>query len=420
MFERHDGLARRGRSFVMKKQPFRVLKGGGVTSPRGFLASGIRCGIKRARRTDFAMIASETTAVACGVFTTNQIKAAPVRVSMGNIRHQKARAIVANSGNANACTGVAGIADAKETAALAANALGCPATELLVCSTGRIGRRLPMDKIRVGVMRGFHALSRKGGAKAAQAIMTSDTIRKEIAVSFSVGGRRVTIGACAKGAGMIDPNMATMLCFVTTDAVIDARTLNRCLREAVDESFNRITVDGDMSTNDTVLMLANGHAGNPALRGYHPELPRFQQALCFALKELAQKIVSDGEGITRVIEVAVTGAASGLDARRAADAIARSCLVKTAWAGGDPNWGRLMAALGYSGARVREELVDICFDGVSAVRGGQSGRCPEARLRASVRKPRFKITINLHIGDAEYTVYTTDLTAAYVRLNMGE
>ncbi len=404
----------------MRKMSFRVVKGGGVTSPKGFLASGVRCGIKRARRTDFAMIASETTAVACGVFTTNQIKAAPVRVSMGHIRQQKARAIVANSGNANACTGVAGIADAKETAALAARVLGCPPSQLLVCSTGRIGRRLPMDKVRAGILRGFHALSRKGGARAAGAIMTSDTMRKEIAVSFSVGGRRVTIGACAKGAGMIDPNMATMLCFVTTDAVIDGRTLNRCLREAVDDSFNRITVDGDMSTNDTVLMLANGHAGNPALRGYHPQLPRFQQALDFVLKELAQKIVSDGEGVTRVVEVAVVGAASMLDARRAADAVANSALVKTAWAGGDPNWGRLMAALGYSGARVREELVDICFDGVSAVRGGQIGRCPEARLKASVRKPRFKVMINLHLGEGEYTVYTTDLTVSYVRFNMGE
>ncbi|MCC6356128.1 MAG: bifunctional glutamate N-acetyltransferase/amino-acid acetyltransferase ArgJ [Verrucomicrobiae bacterium] len=404
----------------MRKTVFRVVKGGGVTSPKGFRASGVRCGIKRARRPDFAMIASDTTAVASGVFTTNQIKAAPVRVSMGHIRGQKARAIVANSGNANACTGVEGIADAKETAALTARVLGCSASQLLVCSTGRIGRRLPMEKIRQGILKAFHALSRSGGASAARAIMTSDTARKEIAVSFLIGGRRVTIGACAKGAGMIDPNMATMLCFVTTDAVIDARTLNRCLREAVDESFNRITVDGDMSTNDTVLMLANGASGNPPLRGYHPELPRFQQALNHVLKDLARKIVSDGEGVTRVVEVAVTGAASQLDARRAAVAVAKSTLVKTAWAGGDPNWGRLMAALGYSGARVREELVDICFDGVSAVRGGQLGRCPESRLKASVSKPRFKVMINLHLGEGEHTVYTTDMTVEYVRLNMSE
>ncbi len=404
----------------MRRMSIRVVKGGGVTSAKGFLAAGVRCGLKRARKPDFAMIASEGTAVASGVFTTNQIKAAPVRVSMGHIRNRKARAIIANSGNANACTGVEGIADAKETTVLAGRLLGCPATQLLVCSTGRIGRRLPMDKIRTGTLKAFHALSREGGARAAQAIMTSDTGRKEVAVTFMVGGRRVTIGACAKGAGMIDPNMATMLCFVTTDAVIDGRTLDRCLREAVDESFNRITVDGDMSTNDTVLMLANGAAGNPPLRSYHPQLPRFQQALNHVLVDLARKIVADGEGTTRVIEVAVSGAASGLDAKRAADAVARSALVKTAWAGGDPNWGRIMAALGYSGARVREELVDICFDGISAVRGGQPGRCPEARLRATVRKPRFKVTINLHLGEGEYTVYTTDLTVDYVRLNMSE
>lgn len=404
----------------MKLKKFTLVKQGGVTTPQGFVSSGVSANIKKNRKLDLALIVSEIPAVAAGTFTTNQVKAAPVHVSMEHLKNDSSRAILANSGNANACTGIQGIGDAKEMTNLAAMMLGCREKEVFVCSTGRIGRLLPMEKVRQGISRAIKNLSHEGGYLTAKAIMTSDTVEKEIAVRLKIGGKIVHIGACAKGAGMIDPTMATMLCFITTDAAIDRKTLNRCLHNAVDQSFNSICVDGDMSTNDTVLMLANGLAKNPVLRSYHPELETFQAALNFVTKELAKKIVLDGEGVSKFVTVAIKGAANGRDAKLAAESISRSCLVKTSWAGNDPNWGRLMAALGYSSARIREELVDIYYDGLLVVRNGKQIDYPTTKLKRIVSKPNFQITIHLHLGESEYTLYTTDLTEAYVKFNLSE
>jgi glutamate N-acetyltransferase/amino-acid N-acetyltransferase len=404
----------------MKKIPYQVIPDGSVTTPAGFSASGICAGIKKKGKRDLAIIASHGPAIAAGVFTTNQVKAAPVQVSMNHVKGGKARAIVANSGNANACTGVQGISDAKETAGLAALLLGCKDTEILICSTGRIGRPMPMPVIRKGVRAAVKNLSDDAGHDVARAIMTSDSRPKEIAVSLEIDGKTVHVAACAKGAGMIDPMMATMLCFVTTDAVIDRRTLNRCLREAVDQSFNCICVDGDMSTNDTVLALASGTAGNHVLRSYHRKLEAFQSALNHVTLEMAKAIVLDGEGVTRFVEISIQGASTHQEARVAAETISVSMLNKSAWCGGDPNWGRLMASLGYADIRLKEELVDIYYDGLLAVRHGRATSCPVERLRKIVNKPAFQITINLNLGSGCHKVYTTDLTEEYVRLNKSE
>jgi glutamate N-acetyltransferase/amino-acid N-acetyltransferase len=395
---------------------------GGVTAARGFLAGSVYCGIKASNssRPDLALIHSPQPTVAAGTFTTNRVKAAPVRVSMMNLRSNDVRAIIANAGNANACTGVAGLECAKRMTAATAAALGLRERQVLVCSTGRIGVPLPIEKMEASIATLPAACSPTGSHAAACAIMTSDTRPKEIAVEFSIDGQTVRLGGIAKGAGMIDPNMATMLCFLTTDAVIDKKLLQRALSVSVEQSFNRITVDGDMSTNDTVLMLANGAAANKPLRYTQPAFKLFQRALDHVTKHLARMIVEDGEGVTKFVEVHVHGAASLTDARRAAEAVANSALVKCAWFGNDPNWGRLMDAIGYSGAKLREELVDIYYDGVLAVKGGIASKTPFAKLQEIVAAPRFAVCIDLHQGSAEYSVYTTDLSVDYVKLNMGE
>ncbi|NCZ53636.1 MAG: bifunctional ornithine acetyltransferase/N-acetylglutamate synthase [Verrucomicrobia bacterium] len=299
-------------------------------------------------------------------------------------------------------------------------ALRCKPQEVLVCSTGRIGVPLPIRKVLRGIRNCARILKPGRGSVAARAIMTSDTVRKEGAVRLSLGGRRVVIGAMAKGAGMIHPNMATMLCVVTTDAAVDRATLVRVTSEAVEQSFNRISVDGDMSTNDTVLVLANGAAGNRPLKSYDADMGKFAAALKMVMLEMAKKIVGDGEGMTRVIELAVTGAATEADAKKMAEAVVRSALVKTSWHGGDPNWGRIMGAIGASGARMREELVDIHYDGVAAVRGGVAAATPMGRLRAAARRSRVAIQVNLNLGKGSYAMLTTDLSEKYVRINLGE
>jgi len=394
-----------------------LVRKGGVTSALGFQAAALASGIKKKGKKDLALIVSTAPAQVAGVFTLNQVKAAPVRLCMRHVRNGAARAIVVNSGNANACTGVQGINNACEMAAIAAEALGVKKTEVLVCSTGRIGVQMPMPKVKRGIIRAVKRLATEEGTQAAKAIMTSDTRRKEIAVRFKIDGRKVTIGGMAKGAGMIHPNMATMLAFITTDAQIDKPTLKRCLEESVERTFNRISVDGDMSTNDTVLVLANGLAGNHPLKSYHRQLGLFQQALDFVAKRLAQMIVEDGEGASKIVEVAIKGARNHSDAKAAAEAIGRSMLVKTSWCGGDANWGRLMDAIGYSSARIREELVEIYYNGVLAVANGQPSRTPLARLLKVVRKPNFAITVHLHSGHGEYNLLTTDLTERYVEIN---
>ncbi|MES2569886.1 MAG: bifunctional glutamate N-acetyltransferase/amino-acid acetyltransferase ArgJ, partial [Verrucomicrobiota bacterium] len=380
------------------------------------------CGIKasNADRPDIALIYSPQPTVAAGTFTTNKVKAAPVRISAINLRSPDVRVIIANSGNANACTGIGGIENAKRMTRATAAALGLKDKQVMVCSTGRIGVPLPIEKMEATIATLPSQLNREGSRAAAEAIMTSDTFPKSVALEIEIDGHRVRIGGIAKGAGMIDPNMATMLCFLTTDAVIDKQLLQQALSVSVEQSFNRITIDGDMSTNDTVIMLANGLAGNPPLRSSTPQLAEFQRALDQITRNLARLIVEDGEGVTKFVEVHVNGAASFSDGRRAAESVAKSTLTKCAWFGGDPNWGRIMDAIGYSGVKMREELVDIYYDGVIAVKGGIASGTPIEKLQEIVAAKRFTITIDLHLGAAEYTVYTTDLSTDYVKLNMGE
>lgn len=395
---------------------------GGVTAPEGFLAGSAYCGIKPTNldKPDLALIASQGPTVAAATFTTNKVKAAPVRVSAAHLRSSDIRAIIANSGNANACTGPVGIEHSKRMALATAQALGLKDRQVLVCSTGRIGVEMPIAKIEETIFNMPSALTADGSLKAATAIMTSDSFAKEVAVEFTLDGHRVRIGGIAKGAGMIDPNMATMLCFITTDAVIGKKEFQKALSIAVEQSFNRITVDGDMSTNDTVLALANGLAGHHTLRPGHAHFTLFQEALNHVTFNLARMIVEDGEGVTKFVEVRIRGAANYQDARKAAEAIANSCLVKCAWFGGDPNWGRIMDAVGYSTAKMREELVDIYYDGMIAVKNGMASNTPFAKLQEVVAKPKFVITVDLHLGSTEYNVFTTDLSTRYVELNMGE
>ncbi len=387
---------------------------GGVCAPAGFLCGSASAGIKNptATRDDVALILSEKRASAAATFTTNKVKAAPVLVSMEHLAGGDIRGVILNSGNANACTGKPGLRDAKKMAAIVAEKMDLSAEQLLICSTGRIGVPLPMDRVKVGLDK--IRLKPKGSLKCAKAIMTSDTYAKEIACRVETAKGVFHIGGIAKGAGMIDPNMATMLCVITTDAVVPQPTLQRALRASVEDSFNRITIDGDMSTNDTVIALANGASG------VRPTQAELVEALNAVGQTLARMIVLDGEGVSKFVEIDLKGAASAEDARRAAEAVANSTLVKCAWAGGDPNWGRIMDALGYCGAELREDKVDIDYDGLSLVRGGLVASTPWKQLRAIAAKKEFQIAINLGLGKFSHTVWTTDLTEEYVRLNLGE
>ena len=398
------------------------IKTGGVTLAKGFLAGAVYAGIKPGNedRRDFALILSEVPAVAAATFTTNKIKAAPVRVSQANLRNGDIRGVLLNSGNANACNGIVGIQHAKRSLKAVARALKLRDQQLLVCSTGRIGVELPIEKMELASALFPASLSKKNSRKVAKAIMTSDTFPKEIAVQVQVGGKVVSIGGIAKGAGMINPNMATMLSVVTTDLAIEKKELQRALSIAVEQSYNRITVDGDMSTNDTVILLANGAAGSSVVTSEHVDFPTFQEGLNFVTRNLARMIVEDGEGVSKFVEVQVNGAATFQDARKVANAIANSTLVKCAWNGEDPNWGRIMDAIGYSTARAREEMIDIYYDGLLAVQNGMKSATPLKLLHKVMKKRKFKVTVDLHLGTAQYIIYTTDLTAEYVELNKGE
>lgn len=395
---------------------------GGVTAAKGFLAGAVFAGIKASNkgREDMALVASEVPAIAAGVFTTNRVQAAPVRVSKAHIRAKLARGVLLNSGNANACTGPCGIAAAKAIAAGAAEVLGCATGQILVCSTGRIGVALPVEKMKAKLPDLAARLSAKNGSAAAKAIMTSDSFAKEYAVEVRAPGGTFRLGGMAKGAGMINPNMATMLCVITTDAKISKGTLQNALHHANERTFNRITVDGDMSTNDTVLALANGAAGGASIKTGTTDHALFVEALNEVCLKLAHMIVRDGEGVSKFVTVQVRGASSLQAARRVAEAVANSTLVKCAWAGNDPNWGRILDAAGYCGVRIREELVDIYYDGVVAVRGGTAAPTPKEKLVAAVSPDKFTVTVDLHQGKAFYTVYTTDLTEKYVELNLSE
>ena len=423
---------------------------GSIVAPKGFLASGVFCDIKRlgtgkgsdkGQKRDLALIVSEVPAMVAGMFTTNQVCAAPVKVCVERVKKGIAQAIVVNSGNANACTGKQGLADAREMTALLARHLHMPAEHVLVGSTGRIGVGMPMTNIRAGINHAVTLLdsSPEGARHAAEAIMTSDTRPKQIAVEFKLRGKTVRLGGICKGAGMIQPGMsadgkrpaalplhATMLCFITTDAAIEAKALQVALREAVAQSFNRITVDGDMSTNDTVLLLANGLAGNRIFGVRSPEFGIFQTALTHVCLELAKMIVRDGEGVHRIVTVRVNGAKSVRDADAAARAVANSALVKTSWHGGDPNWGRVLDALGYSPARVVEEKVDIGYSAPGSrkilwsLERGQPAKATFGNLCAAVAPKEFDLHIHLHLGQAGALIYAADLTEEYVNFNKGD
>ena len=401
--------------------PFTRIKGG-VGAPQGFLTSAVSCGIKNpaAERLDLALIYSEKPCSSAGTFTTNRVKAAPVKVSQSNLRKGDLRAIIANSGNANACTGVQGITDANAMCDGVAKPLGLKRAEIGVCSTGVIGLPMPMVRIDPKFDALVSKLGPKNGADVAAAIITSDTHPKEVAISFDLGDHRVRIGGCVKGAGMISPSMATMLCFITTDANIGTEELRKSVLECVEESFNRITIDGDMSTNDTVLVLANGASGAPAPRRNDARCKQFRQALKWVMLELAKAVVRDGERVTKFVTVKVQGARTYLDAKKVAEAVCKSALVKSSWNGGDPNWGRILHAVGYSRARIREELVDIHIGGKLACAGGLQAATPMEELRAAVAEKEFEIVISLNQGDADYVMYSSDLSPEYIDFNRSE
>jgi glutamate N-acetyltransferase/amino-acid N-acetyltransferase len=389
---------------------------GGVTAPRGFKAVGVRCGIKK-QGLDLALIYSESECSAAAVFTTNVFKAAPVLLDMERLRTGKARAVVVNSGNANACTGAQGIIDAQRTAEIAGEALGIPAERVFVASTGIIGVQLPMEKIEAGVRQAALQLSETGGDLAALAIMTTDTKPKIAACEIEIGGRVVRIGGICKGAGMICPNMATMLCFITTDASIDHHTLQKSLAQNVEISFNSLTVDGDMSTNDSVIALANGMSGCTQLLEGSPEYALFDRAMGEICLELAREIAMDGEGATKYVEVRVINAASYHDAKAAAMTIANSPLVKTAIFGEDPNWGRILCAAGRSSAKIVPSKVSLSFGDVRIVENGEPLNLDPEVARKPMLERNLVITLDLGIGEENATVMTCDFSYDYVKIN---
>jgi glutamate N-acetyltransferase/amino-acid N-acetyltransferase len=401
--------------------PFTRIKGG-VGAPQRFLTSAVGCGIKNpsAERLDLALIYSEVPCSSAGTFTTNRVKAGPVRVTQAHLRKGNLRAIIANSGNANACTGVQGIHDANAMCDAVARPLGLKRAEVGVCSTGVIGLPMPMMRIEPMYDGLIERLGPKNGGDVAAAIITSDTRPKELAISFDLGDHRVRLGGCVKGAGMISPSMATMLCFITTDAHMPTECLRKAVLECVEESFNRITIDGDMSTNDTVLVMANGASDMPPIRRNGKRCKQFREALCWLMLELAKAVVRDGERVTKFVTVQVKGARTYLDAKKVAEAVCKSALVKSSWNGGDPNWGRIIHAVGYSRALIREELIDIHIGGKAACLGGLQADTPMDELRAVVAEPEFEIIINLNQGGADYTMYSSDLSPEYVDFNRSE
>jgi glutamate N-acetyltransferase/amino-acid N-acetyltransferase len=459
---------------------------GSICAPRGFKCAAVFCDIKKlgtgagsekGRKDDLALIVSDVPAAVAGMFTTNQICAAPVKVSARRARKDFARAIVVNSGNANACTSRQGVVDANRMTEVAGKLLSIKNSDVLVCSTGRIGVPMPMKNVARGIHARAPLLARSAGnaRQVAEAIMTTDTRRKETAVEFKIGRSSVRIGGICKGAGMIEPGMAeakfvaatfsrregtlrqsgattttaprvttetagkavatghaTMLAFITSDAAIEANLLKHALKIAVEQSFNRITVDGDMSTNDSVIMFANGLARNPRIKNHQSDSDResrieiFQAALNFVTLELAKMIARDGEGTSRFVRLRVRGARSSREAEAAARSIANSSLVRTSWCGGDPNWGRILCALGQSNAQVDETIVDIGYarpgarEIVFAFRRGRPTNIALKTFAKITSAPEFDLHVDLHLGSSEFTLYASDLTEDYVALNKGD
>lgn len=390
----------------------------GVTAPLGFQASGIHCGIKKPGLLDLALCVSDISGPIAGVFTKNRVVAAPVLLDRRHLRSRRGRAIIVNSGNANACTGEQGLAAASAMAAAVAKQLSIPVHQVFVGSTGVIGRVLPIARITAAVPELVARLSVPGGDQAAQAILTTDLRPKTVARRTKIGGRVVTIGGMAKGSGMIHPNMATMLAYLTTDAAIAPIALQHALKAAVDQSFNCITVDGDTSTNDTVLCLANGLAENRTIQQGAKSYREFERLLTDAAQELALMICRDGEGVTKVVRILVQGAVSTAAAKRVADTIATSNLVKTALFGEDANWGRFMAAIGRSGVAIDPGKVTVRFDDIVMVRRGAGmGLEAEKKIAQVFKQKEFTVTVQLEQGHAHAHRWTTDLSYDYVRIN---
>lgn len=391
---------------------------GGVTAALGFGAAGIHCGVKKAKK-DLALIVSSVPATTAGVFTLNTVAAAPVVFDRDVLRKSETtRVLVCNSGNANACTGDRGMHDALAMAEAAAKALHCNVDEVLVSSTGVIGQFLPIEKITTGITEAAKQINAAHHTAAAEAIMTTDTFAKEYAVRCDIGGKTVTIGGMAKGSGMIAPNMATMLAFVTTDMAIDRSLLHAALLRSTDRSFNRISVDGDTSTNDMVSVMANGKAGNvPPSSQQDPSYVAFQRALEQVLVALAKMIVVDGEGATKFIEINVSGAANEEEATKAARTIANSSLVKTAIHGEDANWGRILCAVGYSGISFVPEKVGISFGTLPILRPNYVIDFSEAEAKKVLEQKEITINVALNGGNGAASFWTCDLTKDYITIN---
>lgn len=393
---------------------------GGVCAARGFRAAGAAGGIKYEGRDDVALIVADAPCAAAAVFTTNKVAAAPVVYDREIVKSGRVQAILANSGCANACTGADGLKDAELSALVAAGELGIDPSLVLVASTGVIGRRLPAERLFAGMKKAAAGLGRTAshGLAAAKAVMTTDTRPKEAAAVVTISGKKVTVGGCSKGSGMIEPNMATMLGFLTTDAAISPAMLKRALKLAIAKSFNRLVVDGDESTNDSVFLLASGAAKNAEITRGGGDFELFRAALEAVCVSLARQMAKDGEGATKFVTVTVKGAKSESDAARAARAVAKSPLAKTSWFGRDPNWGRVLAAVGYSGAEVVDMKAEVFYDGEWAFRRGKvADEAQLAKLAMVLARDEFEVVVDLHLGRASSSVYTCDFSLDYVHIN---
>lgn len=391
---------------------------GGITAPKGYKASGVKAGLKKSGKLDLAVIYSTTPASVAAVFTTNTMAAAPVIVSRLAVAKGTVSAVVVNSGCANACTGPQGLVDAKDMAHITAQLLEIEDHEVIVASTGIIGVNLQMDKINTGIKEAVTELDEKGYDNATVAIMTTDTFPKSCAYEFELGGVPVRIAGIAKGSGMIHPNMATMLCVITTDAAIASPILQQSLTEAISLSFNMISVDGDSSTNDMASVLANGLAGNPLIDNIDDaDYKAFTAALTEVCIYLAQQIVRDGEGATKFLEVTVQGAESFSDAKKAVMAIAKSPLVKTAFFGQDANWGRILCAVGYSEAAVNPEKISLSIGDVTIVKEGMGVEVDEKALKDIMAEQDITVTVDLNLGESKATMWTCDFSYEYVKIN---
>ena len=389
----------------------------GVTFPRGFKAAGVKAGIKKSGNLDLALIYTEKEAAVAGTFTKNRVAAAPVYVSKEVVKGGKAHAVCANAGCANACTGDEGMQNARAMAAAAADAVGCAANEVIVASTGVIGVQLPIEKMKAGIKAAAGELSEDGSVNAGNAIITTDTYSKSCATEVKIGGKKVRFGAIAKGSGMIQPDMATMLCFITTDAAIDQPLLQAALSEVVEVTFNMISIDGDMSTNDMVVVLANGEAGNATITEKGKEYGIFRDTLKELCTGLSQRIAADGEGATKFLTIHVTGAKSFESAKQVGMSVAKSPLVKTAFFGEDPNWGRVICAVGYAGVPMEPEHTVVKFGGIPVYANGVGASFDEAALRKVMSEHDVLIDVELGLGDAEATVWSCDFSYEYVKIN---